>query len=211
MPWPTLALIFPLCLFVCDLMAQHLRVSLVTSVYWNGRCGPSPMSIIWLYAAVATAIMLAPAPTVARLLSLLFSFFLFRMTLTDALTGLLPREMTVSCLTGGLLAAFLSPGFTGHLISAGAALAIFGSWRYITFKIHARECLGLGDVCLAGAIGAWLGGRNGLYALLTGVVLFVLWQLSTRRIHEGGPMGPWLCAGAISLALLKLYQPLITW
>jgi hypothetical protein len=49
------------------------------------------------------------------------------------------------------------------------------------------------------------------YALLTGVMFFVLWQLTVRRIREGGPMGPWLCAGAMSVTLLKLYQPLITW
>ncbi|ATZ93021.1 prepilin peptidase [Dickeya fangzhongdai] len=215
MPWPTLIIIFPLGLCLFNFMASLVRLRLMTSddegewfaVFFN----PVPSGFTWLYAAVATGMILSPAPVTERLLSLLFSLFLFNMTLTDALTGLLPREMTVSCLIAGLTAALLHPGFTGHILSAVAALGIFGGWRYVTTKIHGRECLGLGDVWLAGAIAAWLGGHHWLYALLTGVVLFVLWQISVSRSSEGGPMGPWLCAGAMSVTLLKLYQPLITW
>ncbi|HDZ2454016.1 TPA: prepilin peptidase [Klebsiella pneumoniae] len=211
MPWPFLAIIFPVCLYAFHLMAQQDRVILVTSDEWDGRCTSLPPAIIWVYAAAAGIVLLAPVPAMTRLLSLFFCLFLFRMALTDALTGLLPREMTVSCLIAGLTAAFTMHGLVEHLLSATAALVIFGGWRYVTSKLHGRECLGLGDVWLAGAIGAWLSIHYMLYALLTGVVLFVLWQLSVRRTTEGGPMGPWLGAGAMLVTLLKLYHPLITW
>ena len=211
MPWPTLGIIFPLSLGLFNFMASLVRINLVASGNWNGRSSPVPPAIVWLYAAAVSVMLLAPAPAMTRLLSFFISLFLFRMTLTDALTGLLPREMTVSCLTAGLAAALLQPGFTEHLLSAVIAMLIFGSWRYASTKIQGRECLGLGDVWLAGAIGAWLGGTGGLYALLAGVMFFVLWQLTVRRINEGGPMGPWLCTGAMSVTLLELYQPLITW
>jgi prepilin signal peptidase PulO-like enzyme (type II secretory pathway) len=211
MPWPTLGILFPLSLGLFNVMAILVRINLVISGHRNGGSSPVRPAIVWLYAAAVSVMLLAPAPAMLRLLSFFLSLFLFRMTLTDALTGLLPREMTVSCLTAGLAAALLHPGFTEHLLSAVIAMLIFGGWRYGSTKIQGRECLGLGDVWLAGAIAAWLGGASGLYALLTGVMFFVLWQLTVRRIREGGPMGPWLCAGAMSVTLLKLYQPLITW
>lgn len=211
MPWPTLIIIFPLSLGLFNFMAGLVRIDLVTARHWSGRSAPVPPGIVWLYAAAVSVMLLAPVPAMTRLLSFFLSLFLFRMTLTDALTGLLPREMTVSCLSAGLAAALLHPGFIQHLLSAVAALLIFAGWRYASTMIHGRECLGLGDVWLAGAIAAWIGGTGGLYALLTGVVLFVLWQITVRRTREGGPMGPWLCAGAMSVTLPELYQPLITW
>jgi hypothetical protein len=36
--------------------------------------------------------LMLPVPLLERLMSLLFCLFLFRMTLTDALTGFLPRN-----------------------------------------------------------------------------------------------------------------------
>ncbi|MHC0025464.1 prepilin peptidase [Enterobacter vonholyi] len=215
MPWPMLIIIFPLGLCLFCFMANLVRLSYLTTndekewlaIFLN----PAPAGITWLFAASATCIVLSPAPGLERLMALLLSLFLFRMTLIDALTGFLPRYMTVSCLIAGLAAALAAPGFWGHLFSAATALGLFGLWRYVTGKVSARECLGLGDVWLAGAVAAWLGGCEGLYALLTGVILFVLWQLLVRRVQQGGPMGPWLCAGAMLVALIKLYQPLITW
>lgn len=215
MPWPTLIIIFPLCLGLFNIMASMVHLGMMESD--DGRewgtvfFSPAPAGIIWLYATAATGMILSPAPVQERLLALFFSLFLFRMTLTDAMTGLLPRDMTVSCLFAGMSAALISPCFTAHLLSSAASLCIFGGWRYVTFKLQDRECLGLGDVWLAGAISAWLGGHEGLYALLTGVALFVLWQLSVRRISEGGPMGPWLSGGAILIVLINLYKPLMTW
>ncbi len=207
MPWPYLVVIYPLCLLAFHVMAQQVRATLVTFASWNDCI---TAVIIWLYAAAATGMIMAPAPAVERLIPLLLSLFLFRMTLTDALTGFLPREMTVSCLLAGMIAALGVPGFWEHSLSSASALLIFGGWRFVASKLSGQEAIGLGDMWLAGGICAWLGGL-GLYALLTGVVLFVLWQLSVRRTTEGGPMGPWLCAGALVLTLFTLYQPLITW
>ncbi|STQ14849.1 Uncharacterised protein [Enterobacter cloacae] len=69
-------------------------------------------------------------------------------------------------------------------------MLIFGGWRYGSTKIQGARVSGAWR-CVAGrAIAAWLGGASGLYALLTGVMFFVLWQLTVRRIREGGPMAP---------------------
>lgn len=215
MPWPTLIIIFPLCICIFSAMASLVRLYLMSSN--NGRewvkvfSTPAPPGITWLFAAAAACMIMSPAPALERLMAVLFGLFLFRMTLNDAMTGFLPREMTVSCLIAGLVSALAVPAFWGHLFSAATALAVFAVWRYATFRMHGRECLGLGDVWLAGAVAAWLGGPEGLSALLAGVIFFVLWQLLVRRVSEGGPMGPWLCTGAILVTLTRLYQPLITW
>lgn len=222
MPWPVFILLFPLCIGIFDFIARRVRLSLITSAdekEWGRELFSSAsVGITWifsaitcLFAAAATCLLLSPAPALERLVALLFSLYLFRMTLIDAITGFLPREMTTSCLIAGLVSALITPGFTGHFLAAVTALSVFSAWRYVTFKIYGCECLGLGDVLLAGAIAAWLGEANGLYALLAGVSFFVLWQLLNHRFREGGPMGPWLCAGAIWGVLIKLYQPLITW
>lgn len=215
MPWPMLIIIFPLGLCLFCFMASLVRLSYLTTdegKEWLAiSFNPSFAGITWLFATAATCIVLSPAPALERLMSLLFSLFLFRMTLIDALTGFLPRYLTVSCLIAGLTSALASPEFREHLLSATTALGLFGVWRHVTERIYARECLGLGDVWLAGAVAAWLGGCEGLYALLAGVIFFVLWQLLVRRVQQGGPMGPWICAGAMLVALIKLYQPLITW
>ena len=215
MPWPTLIIIFPLCIGLFSSMASLVRLYMMTSD--DGRqwvrvfTRPATAGITWLFAAAAACMILSPAPALQRLLAVLFTLFLFRMTLCDAITGFLPRELTVSCLIAGLVAALAESGYWGHVLSCVTAISIFSAWRYATFRMHARECLGLGDVWLAGAVAAWLGGSEGLSALLAGVIFFVLWQLLVRRVSEGGPMGPWLCAGAILVALIRLYQPLITW
>lgn len=211
MPWPYVAIIFPASLFVFHILSQSVCAGMEMFETRDKYCSVKTAGIAWVFAIAVTAMVMSTAPAVERAMSVMFSLFLFQMAVTDALTGLLPREMTVSCLIAGLTAALLSSGLTEHLLSVAATLGIFSCWRFLSLYLYDRECLGLGDVWLAGGIGAWLGGKEGLYALLIGVVLFVLWQISVRRVAVGGPMGPWLCAGAISVTIFELYQPLITW
>lgn len=87
----------------CD--AQQVRATLMTFASWDYITAV----IIWLYATAATGMIMAPAPAVERLIPLLFSLFLFRITLTNALMGFLPREITVSCLLAGMIAALGVP------------------------------------------------------------------------------------------------------
>lgn len=209
MPWPFIVVIFPFSLLVFYIMAEQVRARLASFESWNQYCSATTVRSIWMYAASATAIVLAP--TNNSYLTLLFSMFLFRMSLIDTLTGLLPREMTLSCLVAGLIAALTTPEVLSHPLSAAFAVLLFGGWRFVASKWTSSEAIGLGDVWLAGSICAWLGFSLGLNALLTGVVLFVLWQLSLRRISEGGPLGPWLCFGALITAIINLYQPRVTW
>ncbi len=202
MPWPTLIIIFPLCICIFSSMASLVRLYLMTSdderewikVFFI----PAPPGITWLFAAAAAFMIMSPAPALQRLLAVLFSLFLFKMTLSDAITGFLPREMTVSCLIAGLVSALTVPAFWEHFFSAVTALAVFAVWRYASFKMHGRECLGLGDVWLAGAVSAWLGGPEGLSALLAGVIFLCSGSCWFAASVKGDRWGPG-CAQARSL------------
>ena len=118
----------------------------------------------------------------------------------------MPDSTFLALFLVGLLGGTHCIGMCGGIVGA-LSMGAPGRWSmHLAYNVGRILSYGL-----AGAIAAWLGGASGLYALLTGVMFFVLWQLTVRRIREGGPMGPWLCAGAMSVTLLKLYQPLITW
>ncbi|UDJ86348.1 prepilin peptidase [Erwinia amylovora] len=209
MPWPFLVVIFPLCLLAFFLLAAQIPTLLASLDAGHLYHRSTVVRAVWLYAAATTVILLAPGSD--AVLAFFFCLFLFRMAITDSLTGLLPRKMTLGCLLAGLAAALTGSEFVAHLLAALAVLLLFGGWRFAAAKWSGREVIGLGDVWLAGGVCAWLGWQPGLNALLTGVVLFVLWQLSLRRTAEGGPLGPWLCVGALAATILKIYQPLITW
>lgn len=220
MPWQFAAGLFPLFLLLLCLMAARIRtglgLSLSPSVTVNQEA--TEAAVCWLFATAATLAMLSPLS--ARLPAFFFILFLFRLTLTDALTGLLPRSVTVSCLMAGLMASLWRPlsqapesalsALLSHLAAAITMLAITSGLRYLSLLKGGRENPAMGDVWMSGAVCAWLG-FSGYHAVGIGVLLFTLWQLQSRRAPEGGPFGPWLAAGAVIVTLFQLYQPLITW
>lgn len=141
--------------------------------------------------------------------ALLFCVFIFRLTLTDQLTGYLPREMTISFLMAGLLVAAVEGVLLRH---TGAALTVWSClmmWRRAGYHLTGLETLGLGDVWLGGALGAWLGLLPALYVTAVGAGGFFLWLMLSRR--AGGPMGPWLGYSALGAMLIPLYQTDVMW
>ncbi|HHT8253705.1 TPA: prepilin peptidase [Citrobacter braakii] len=139
--------------------------------------------------------------------AVLFCVFVFRLTLIDQLTGYLPREMTLSFLVAGLLVA----GAEGTLLRhASAALIVWSClmmWRLAGYHLVGQETLGMGDVWLGGALGAWLGLLPALYVTVAGAGGFFIWLMLSRR--TGGPMGPWLGYSALGAMLIPLYQPVM--
>jgi len=218
MPWQFAALIFPVCVMLFRLLASSVRISMQPYPLVTDCADTATSGIVWLYACAATAVVLAPLPE--RLPALFFLLFLFRLTLTDALTGLLPRSLTVSCLLAGLAASLWHHDCSGfrpavavlskNLFYAILIMLTAGGFRLLSLAVHGHENPASGDVWLSGAVCAWLGLR-GFHAVVTGFVLFMLWQVQSRRASEGGPLGPWLAAGAVMVTLFQLYQPLITW
>ncbi|MBA4823436.1 potassium transporter TrkH [Pantoea ananatis] len=221
MPWQFTAALFPVFLSLLSLIAKHVRksVGLYYLPHNRGEHEVTATAVSWLFAAAATAVMLSPLSQ--RLPAFFFILFLFRLTLTDALTGLLPRHMTVSCLLAGLAASLWKPVsegsgaalsvLAGHTAACLVVLVMVGALRQFSILRDGRENPALGDVWLAGAVTAWLGFSDGCWAIGTGVVMFTLWQAPKRHTGEGGPLGPWLSAGAVTVTLIQLYQPIVIW
>nr|WP_244312088.1 potassium transporter TrkH [Pantoea deleyi] len=217
MPWQFAALIFPVFVLLFRLLANQVCTSLRPYPLVTDCADTATSGIVWLYACAATAVVLAPVSV--NLPALFFLMFLFRLTLADALTGLLPRSLTVSCLLAGLAASLWH--HDSDMRAEGAALlkhlfyAIFmmltaSGFRLVSLAVHGYENPATGDVWLSGAVCTWLG-FQGFHAVVTGFLLFTLWQIQARRTSEGGPLGPWLAAGAVIVTLIQLYQPLIIW
>ncbi|PQK77197.1 potassium transporter TrkH [Pantoea ananatis] len=220
MPWQFAAGLFPLFLLLLCLMAARVRADLKLSLYPSVTVDQdvTESAVCWLFATAATLTVLSPVS--ARLPWFFFILFLFRLTLTDALTGLLPRSVTVKCLMAGLMASLWQPltdasvsalsALLSHIVAATTMLVITGGLRYVSLLKGGRENPAMGDVWMSGAVCAWLG-FSGFHAVGIGVMLFAMWQLQSRRASEGGPLGPWLAAGAVMVTLFQLYQPLIAW
>ncbi|HID33596.1 MAG TPA: prepilin peptidase [Anaerolineae bacterium] len=96
--------------------------------------------------------------------------------------------------------------------SPGSALLGFltGSAGFLFLAILGRGALGMGDVKLAGAIGALFGFPDALYALFWGVMLggvAALYLLIARKagLKSAFAYAPYLAAGAWILAMLGLW------
>jgi prepilin signal peptidase PulO-like enzyme (type II secretory pathway) len=81
-------------------------------------------------------------------------------------------------------------------------LAGCGRWR------QGRKTLGLGDVWIGSALGAWLGLLPALYAIALGAGGFT-WLSFSRS--AGGPMGPWLGGSAMIAMIVLLFKPELMW
>lgn len=210
-PWQFALPVLCLCHVLLWFVARQLR-SYVAHLSGVMACCPQTLALwVMVHAGVMALYCLAPAGIWPRCGALLFCLFIFRLTLTDQLTGLLPREMTVSCLGAGLLFALEQGILPLHLAAATIIWLALMSWRMTGFWFVRREVLGLGDVWMGSALGAWLGLMPALYAVLAGVCGFTVWLTLAGLTHRGGPVGPWLGFSALASMLFTLYQPVVIW
>lgn len=131
----------------------------------------------------------------------------------DAQTQLLPDDLTLSLIWGGLIAA--SCGWvdippTHAIWGAGLGYASLWSVAFIFEKITHQQGMGAGDFKLLAALGAWLGP----YALLPILIfssisgaMIGLWLKWTRRLSSNYvPFGPFLAAAGATIALTGLQK-----
>ncbi|NLV92545.1 MAG: prepilin peptidase [Firmicutes bacterium] len=151
---------------------------------------------LWL--AVRWRYGMTPA---AAIYALLLSWLVV-LSLEDLRTGLLPNRLTLSGTVVGLACRWwLTASFWSGLGGWSLAVTIMG-----TLAAVSRGGIGWGDVKLMGLIGAFLGWRQTLTALLLGTLLGGLaggWLLVTKRKQRRDtiPYGPFLAAGAILVVL----------
>jgi leader peptidase (prepilin peptidase) / N-methyltransferase len=160
-------------------------------------------AIVGLGSSVAALLSFAFLPWPLAIASTVLTILMIAGAEVDARTCLLPNVVTYGAFICGVAgAALLDPAHAWE--SAGAALARaaltavpLALVRAVYFKWRGREGLGLGDVKLAAAVGAWLP----LEAIpicfslaATAALVSILWRQRTERFDQlRVPFGAFLC------------------
>lgn len=136
-----------------------------------------------------------------------FSATLLALALIDWDTTLLPDDMTLPLLWGGLVAALL--GWTSVPLGAavwGAVAGYMSLWLvYWAFKLATgKEGMGFGDFKLFAALGVWFGWQALipiiLMASVIGAIVGIAMKFSSG-LREGGyvPFGPFLAGAGLTV------------
>ncbi|QQM75895.1 prepilin peptidase [Aeromonas caviae] len=190
------------------------NIPLLSWLWLRGRCRNcrAPISARYplvelLTALLSVAVAATLTPGWGTLAALVLTWVLVALTFIDLDKMLLPDQLTLPLLWGGLL--FNLPGGFVPLVDAviGAMAGYLVLWSlYWAFKLlTGKEGMGYGDFKLLAALGAWLGWQalpivlllSSLAGAIIGIGLILL-----RNHHQGKPIpfGPYLAiAGWITL------------
>lgn len=190
------------------------NIPLLSWLWLKGRCREcqAPISarypLVELLTALLSLVVAATFPPSWGLLAaLLLTWVLVALTFIDLDKMLLPDQLTLPLLWGGLLSN-LAGGFVPLADAVTGAMAGYlVLWSlYWAFKLlTGKEGMGYGDFKLLAALGAWLGWQalpivlllSSLVGAIIGISLILL-----RNHHQGKPIpfGPYLAiAGWIAL------------
>lgn len=148
---------------------------------------------VFLWSAAAMAPGWMPAVTCAM------SWALIVLATVDALALRLPDVLTLPLLAAGLAVAWFGGGLLDHAIGAAAGLAAFYGIAFAYERSRGQEGLGMGDVKLAGAMGAWLGWQALPFAILVACAVGLIWvgigyaRRGRDALAERIPFGVALC------------------
>jgi len=144
------------------------NVPIFSFLVLRGRCRHCKTKISFRYPAVeasALAITLLVywlfGLTFAALTTLFLTLLMVAVAIIDVEHMVIPDELSLGGIVLGLGFSFLPKGVTPleALIGGAAGAAVLGGIRWVHMKISGVEGMGLGDVKLAGAMGAFLGWR----------------------------------------------------
>ena len=191
------------------------NIPLLSWLLLRGKCAGCGARISLRYPIVEALAALAACIAVAMFgvswlaaAVMAYLWVLLALASIDAEKGLLPDQLTLSLLWGGLLVNLAGGLTTLTNAVAGAAAGYICLWcLYWAFKLATgKEGMGYGDFKLLAAIGAWLGWQAlPTVALLAAVggLIFALGGILLQRQdrHQPMPFGPFLAAAGW-LALL---------
>ncbi|MGH8685521.1 MAG: prepilin peptidase, partial [Nitrosospira sp.] len=177
----------------------------------GGHCSQCRASISMRYPAIEVLTCLASGFTAwhfgygfAAFAALVFVWALIVLAFIDMATQLLPNDITLPMLWGGLLVN-LSDGFTDiHSAIIGAVAGYLMLWSvYWCFKlVTGKEGMGYGDFKLLAVIGAWLGWQMLplviLFSSIAGTIVGVgLIIIAKHGRNTPIPFGPYLIGGGL--------------
>lgn len=199
------------------LKAVH-NIPLISYLYLRGLCAyckaPISQSLFWielLCALWCTYCAMRYGVGARWCVVSLYGTALIVLSFIDAQTQLLPDDLTLPLLWGGLLASSLHWSALSLSQSVWGAAAGYASLWLISrvyYAINKRVGLGDGDLKLVAAIGAWLGPQALIFTVLfasLGGVAFALYQIIQKRSHAEDyiAFGPFL---AISALILQIFD-----
>jgi len=190
--------------------ARLTAVDLIPLWSWlrsMGRCRHCGQQIAALYPWIElAAVVIAVAAATSTDGWLLWvtcglGWTLLALAATDLRYFVLPDALTLPLIPAGIVVAYLQDPaeLPAHAIGAVAGFLAFMAVRGIYFRLRAREGLGLGDVKLLAAAGAWVawGSLPSLIviATVTGLGVALIGRLFGRAIDlsDRVPFGAFLC------------------
>jgi leader peptidase (prepilin peptidase)/N-methyltransferase len=192
-------------------VAWYQNIPVLSWLALRGRCAHCSAPISWQYPLVeaGTALLFvacyaALGATPAALAAMAFCAACVALAVIDARTSLLPDDITLPLLWGGLLANLwglfvpLQDAVIGAMAGYVALWLVYWCFRLATGK----EGMGYGDFKLLAAIGAWLGWQIlpmvAVLASLAGVAgAVVLMLLGRAQRGQALPFGPYLAAAGV--------------
>ncbi|HUX46980.1 MAG TPA: prepilin peptidase [Desulfosporosinus sp.] len=199
----------------CPTCGHALRawelIPVVSFLIQKGQCRSCQSRISWRYPVVEllTGILFFITATLSLsmethparlLLNLVFVAVLIALSFIDLDTFRLPDVLTLPLLGIGILGAFLIPGNPSGWESVFSALGAGGLF-WIIARVYPQG-MGLGDVKLVAALGAFLGFPSIFLAVFMGsfvgafIGIFLLFA-GRKRFRQQIPFGPYLALGAI--------------
>lgn len=185
----------------------------------HGKCGHCGERVTPLYPLIELAALILAFWAVLvgegwmLWASCALGWILLALAVIDTRTGLLPDVLTLPLLLLGLAVAAFGDAaqFLSHLLGAAAGLASFGAIAWLYRYWRGRAGLGLGDVKLLAAGGAWIG-WEGLPSVVfiaafssLAAALFIGLGGKGLTLEQKLSFGPGLCLG---IWLVWLYGPL---
>jgi leader peptidase (prepilin peptidase)/N-methyltransferase len=218
-------------------IAWHDNIPLASYLLLRGKCRycgasiPARYPIVELLtAALFFAAVLKLGVTLPAIKICLFGALLVGLIFSDLEERILPDEFTLGGTAAGLILAWFIPvdDFTGRMLIVAAGLHLGPHWESVAEaavgavipstilwmggwafeKIRHKEGLGLGDVKMLAMIGAFLGVRGSLLALVAGSLLgsviglgYILVTRKDASTYEL-PFGTFLGIAGIGVAAL---------
>lgn len=182
------------------------NIPLLSYFFLKGRCSACQVKISLRYpliefgtAAVSSFIAWRFGWSALTVAGLLLSWSLIALIFIDLDTQLLPDDITLPLLWGGLLFNFFTKVIPIDEALMGAVTGYLSLWSiYWIFKLMTgREGFGYGDFKLLAALGAWLGWHSipfiVIYASVAGAIVGII-LVTVKKINrtDSIPFGPYL-------------------
>jgi len=185
-------------------IAWYDNVPLLSFALLRGRCRACAAPIPWRYplveaitAALFAAAWLEFGPTPEFVVAGVLLAALVAITAIDLRHQIIPDAITLP----GILAGITANVATRHLSWAEVALGIvLGGGVFFVIIVLSRGGMGAGDMKLGAMLGAFLGWKIALFALMVAVVIggvsaVALMALGVRNRKDAIPFGPFLALG----------------